>query len=72
MSTLLIDAMEHRDVAVFDVPGAYLQTDMTSYKQILLGIRDEFVYIMCEVNPGYKSYVKKDNVNKVLYVKVMR
>ena len=51
MSTLLIDAMEHRDVAVFDVPGAYLQTDMTSEKLILLRIRDEFADIMREFNP---------------------
>ena len=28
MSTLLIDDMEHHDVAVFDVPGSYLQTEM--------------------------------------------
>ena len=51
MSTLLIDAMEQRDVAVFDVPGAYLYTEIPEDKQILLRIRDEFVIIMYEVNP---------------------
>ena len=51
MSTLLIDYMEHRDVAVFDVPGSYLQTVMPADIRILLRIRDKFVDIMCEVNP---------------------
>ena len=51
MSTLLIDAMEQRDEEVFDVPGGYLQTEMPEDKQILLRIRDEFLDIMCDVNP---------------------
>ena len=46
MSTLLIDAMEHRDISVFDVPGDYLQTETPENKRILLHIRDEFVDIM--------------------------
>ena len=50
MSTLLIDATEQRDVAVFDVPGAYLQTEMPVDKRILLHTRYEFVDIICEVN----------------------
>ena len=72
ISTLLIYTMEHRDEAVFDVPGYYLQTEMPPDKWILLCIRDDFVDIMCEVNPDYKLYFQYDNGNKVLYVKVMR
>ena len=72
MSTLLIDAMEQRDVAVFDVPGSYLQTEMPFKKRVLLRIRDEFVDIMCEVNPDYKPYVQYENRKTVLYLKVTR
>ena len=57
MSTLLIYSTEYRDVAVFDVPGDYLQTEMTTDKQISLQIREKFVDIMCEFNPNYKPYV---------------
>ena len=70
--TILIDAMEQHDVAGFDVPGAYLQTDIPADKRILLRIIYEFVDIMCEVNLDYKPCVQYDNGIKVLYVKVMR
>ena len=35
MGTLLIDAHEDRDVAIFDVPGAYLQAEMPKEKNYL-------------------------------------
>ena len=37
--TLFFDATEQRDVSVFDVPGAYLQIEVTADKLILLRIR---------------------------------
>ena len=33
MGTLLIDAHEDRDVAIFDDPGAYLQAEMPKKKK---------------------------------------
>ena len=72
MGTLLIDAHEDRDVAIFDVPGAYLQAEMPKEKKLLMKFRDEFVNIMCEVNPEYKKYVVKENGKEVLYVKILR
>ena len=51
MSTLLIDDIEQRGVAVFDVPVSYLQTEMPSDKRIFLRIMYEILDIMCEVNP---------------------
>ena len=72
MSILLIDAMEQRDVTVFDLPGAYLQADIPAYNQILLRIRDEFVNIMCEVDPDHKPCVQYENEKKVLYMKFTR
>ena len=48
MSTLLFDAMEQRDVAVFNIPVAYLQTEILADKLILLLKKYEFVDIVCE------------------------
>ena len=62
--TLLIDANEGRDVAIFDVPGAYLQAEMPREKKLLMKFRNEFVDIMCEVNPEYEQYVIKENGKK--------
>ena len=51
MWTIFIDDKEQHDVAVFDISGDYLQTDIPEDKILLLRIRDEFLDIMCEVNP---------------------
>lgn len=72
VGTLVIDAYEGRDVAIFDVPGAYLQAEMPQEKNLLMKFRDEFVGIMCEVNPEYKKYVIVENGKEVLYVKILR
>jgi len=72
VGTLLIDVHKDRDVAIFDVPGAYLQAEMPKEKKLLMKFRDEFVNIMCEVNPEYKKYVVKVNGKEVLYVKILR
>lgn len=72
MATLIIDAMEKRDIAIFDVPGAFLQTEMPEGKHIILVIRDEFVDILCEVNPEYKEHARIVKGRKVLYVKILR
>ena len=57
---------EGRDVAIFDVPAAYLNEDMLEDKFILLKIEVEFVDIMCEVNPEHKKNVRVENGVKVL------
>ena len=51
METLLIDAHEERDVAIFDVPGVYLHAKLLEDEFVLLKIEGPFVEIMCEVNP---------------------
>ena len=38
MALLLINSFEGRDVAVFDVPGAYLHADIPDDKFVLLKI----------------------------------
>ena len=54
-----------REIAIFDSPGAYLQAEMPKEKNLLMKFRNEFVHIMCEVNPEYKKYVVKENEKDV-------
>ena len=45
---------------------------MPKDKRVLMRLRDEFVDIMCTVNPKYKPFVQHVNGKKVLYLKVLR
>jgi len=70
--TMAIDIKEDRDVAIFDVPGAYLQAEMPKEKKLLLKLRGQFVDIMCEVNEEYKKYVIYEKGEKVLYLQILQ
>jgi hypothetical protein len=72
ITTLVVDATEKRDVAICDIPGAYLQTELPPEKEIHMRLRGQFVDIMCEVNPVYKKFVTYEHGKKVLYVRVLR
>ena len=50
-TTLLVEVFEGRDVATFDIPGAYLHADMPEDKTVILKLKGNFVSIMCEINP---------------------
>ena len=69
--TLVIDAVEGRDVAVVDVPGAYLHAELPD-DTVLLVLRDDLVNIMCDVDPIYRKYVVEQKGKKVLYLRVLR
>jgi hypothetical protein len=67
----IIDAEEHRDVAVLDVPNAFVQTRVENEKDmVFIKIRGILVDILVEIAPeAYKSYVSQDNKgNKKLLV----
>ena len=53
--TSVIDAWG--DVTTFDIPGAYLHTDLPKHKFTLLKLQGKFVDIMCDVNPEYRNDV---------------
>ncbi len=77
MTTLVVDAYENRDVAIADVPGAYLHAKFPKNKKVILKLVGIFVDIMCDVNPEYKKHVvfetdKRGQTIKVLYVRVLR
>ena len=72
MALLLINAYEERDVAIFDVPRAYLHADIPKAKFAILKIEGDFVVIMCDVNPDYIPSIRYENGKKVLYVKILK
>ena len=49
-----------------------MQTKMPDGKNVILIIRDNFVDILCEINPEYKEHIRIVNGRKILYVKVLR
>jgi hypothetical protein len=67
----IIDAEEHRDVTVVDIPNAFVQTPVENEKDMaFIKIRGILVEILVEIAPeAYKSYVSQDKkVNKQLLV----
>ena len=77
MATLVIDAQEGRDIAIADVPGAYLHAKFPNDKKVTLHMTNIFVDIMCEINKEYGDHViyeikKRGKRVKCLYVKVLR
>ena len=66
MATLVINARKQIDVAIFDVPCDFIQTALPAYKFLLMQIGDEYLNVMCEVNPEYIPYVIYDNRKKLL------
>ena len=73
--TLLIDVYEGRDVATFDVPGAYLQSDIAvgdSSELVMLKFVGEFVDIICQVNLEHKKTIVYEKGKKNLYMHVLK
>ena len=59
-------------MAIFDVPEAYLNDDMSKDKSIILNIEGESVDIMCEVNPEHRKNVRMEHVVKLLYLRLLK
>ena len=70
MLTLIVDALERRDVATADVAGAYLNADMEDY--VLMKLEGEDARLMCDVNPSYKEYVTHQRGQPVLYLRLAK
>jgi hypothetical protein len=72
LMSLIIDALEERDVATADVEGAYLNADMEDFT-IMKVTSPEHIKILCEVDETYKEYVEEsDSGDKVLYLQLMK
>lgn len=72
MGLILFAAVEKRDVAIFDVPGAYLHAELGEDKFVLLKLEDDFVKIMCDVNPEYKDDILYEDGKPVLYLQILK
>jgi hypothetical protein len=70
--TATIDAFEKREVAIVDVPGAYLTADMD--EEVFMCIRGKLAELMVKTAPDiYRNYIYVGPDNKpVLYVKLQK
>jgi hypothetical protein len=70
--TSTIDAFEGRDVAIVDVPGAFLMADMD--EEVIMCIRGRLAELMVKTALEiYRKYIYVGNYNKpVLYVKLIK
>ena len=55
MTTLIIDAIEERDVATADVVGAYLNANMDDF--VLVKLTGDEVDLLCSLNKSYNEFV---------------
>ena len=69
---MMMDVLEGRDIAVFDIPGAYLHAEMPEDKIVLMKFRGQFAELMSQVNPEHANNIVYENGKKVLYVRVVR
>jgi hypothetical protein len=69
--TAVIDALEDRDVAIVDVPGAFMQADMDELVHVRF--TGTMVDLLLEIDPEmYGPYVTYEGNEKVLYVELLK
>ena len=59
-------------MATFDVPGAYLQTDLPKDKFTLLLLEVNFVDIMCDINPDYNQHIRLKYGRNTLCLRILK
>ena len=71
----IIDAEERRDVAVSDVPNAFIQTESPELDEdgnrMIMKIRGAIVDIICNMDPSYSEFVVVERGQKVLYTHIL-
>jgi hypothetical protein len=69
--TAVIDALEGRDVAVVDVPGAFMQTDMDELVHVRF--TGTMVDMLLDIDyEMYSPFITYEGKNKVLYVELLK
>jgi len=69
--TAVIDALEEREVAVFDIPGAFMQADMDELVHIRF--TGQMVELLLEIDQEmYKPCIVLERGKKVMYVKLLK
>ena len=64
----IIDAMERRDVATIDIPGAFMQANID--EEVHVKFDDELIDLLCQVDPSLSQYVGMERGKRVLYTKL--
>jgi hypothetical protein len=63
----VIDAIEGRDVATCDIPGAFMQSDMKG--KVIMKLEGVMAEVILKIDPKkYSKYVAKENGKDVIYV----
>ena len=67
----MIDAKEHMDVAVVDIPGAFVHVDMDEL--VFMRLDGKMAEIMIRIDPQlYSKFVVEERGKKVIYVELMK
>jgi hypothetical protein len=67
----LIDAMENRDVATLDIPGAFMHADMDEL--VHMKLEGPLAELLTKVDPGkYRKYVSTERGKPVIYVELAK
>jgi hypothetical protein len=71
MLSAKIDAMEGRDVATVDIPGAFMQADIDELVHVKF--EGEIADMLVKMDPKlYRKFVKDENGKTVLYVELLK
>ena len=69
--TAVIDAMEGRDVATVDIPGAFMQADID--ETVIVRFTDEMAILLAQIDPElYDYFLDYENGKPVLYAKLLK
>jgi hypothetical protein len=71
MLSATMDAMEERDVATVDIPGAFMQADIDEVVHVRF--EGEIAEMLTSMGPKlYRKYVRDENGKAVLYVELLK
>ena len=69
--TAVIDAVEGRDVATVDIPGAFMQADIDEV--VIVRFTDEMAVLLAQIDPDlYDYFLDYENGKPVLYAKLLK
>ena len=72
MLTCAIDALEGRDIATVDIPGAFMQADMVG-DDVNMKIEGKMADLFTKLDPKlYRKYIVDENGKYVLYVRLKK
>jgi hypothetical protein len=70
--TCVIDTHENHEVAVVDIPNAFIQTEHEG-KMVHMKFRGQLATIFCSTAPEvYKQFMVYENYKPVIYLKVLK